>query len=198
MAAIVDSIPKITPDFAYMHRFNKPGATTVSLTRGILNKSTRVGGFKVVLVPVGTNRLAPVKLVTNGEVQWSTPSVEEVLAEFKMLRSAIRRYNFHALLIFSAILPRPCDFEVTGSLVLAVNTRLKAWCRDEPNQAFIDCSEQFIHQQGDLMGEPRAELFTVEDALHLNKRGLHHLADAWRECLRPHALKHLARVARRK
>ena len=182
LGLVVDSIMKIVPDFDHIFHLMKPGASMRSMADEIEKGKIRIGGFRALWFHVGTNAAAPVAVHVDGVQRMVAPSVDDVMAQYRRLKNTIRFYNRDALLLFSSVLPRLCDFETTGALVLAVNTRLKTWCRGEANTCFVDVYEEFTHKSGQHMGEPKRHLFSSKDDLHLSREGLVHLADV----LRPH------------
>ena len=196
---VTDSMVKLVPGYDHLLHEYRPGLTITDLTRLILDGEIKVSMHAVLWLHIGTNSLAPRPRrwrERDDRIIAEVNSVPRLMAEVKRLKSAIRRYNRRAMVVFSAVLPRPCDDRETGPVVAAFNARLKAWAATELRVAFVDSATPFLYTRGPQHDRPRRELFNSK-GLHLSQSGEHTLATFWSTHLCEKGLRALARQALR-
>ena len=122
-----------------------------------------VKGFDIILVQAGTNDLSN---IVKQNLLWCT-DLQDVLDRYVALNTMIRRRNKHAVLLFSAVLPRLNDFGIYAPLAYGLNFALSKWCaKSGGRRVFVDSAKLFM-----LNGRPRATAFSQSDGLHLNGFG---------------------------
>ena len=188
---VTDSIPKLIPGFGHLYHDLRRGATVTDIIRDVRRGYIKIGGHNAVLLHVGTNSLRVKRNSCAPEPDFLIPA-KDVIAQLTQLRDAIRAINYHCIIIFSSILPRPCDHDQTGPEIELINAAMKAWAQSEMRVAFIDSAAPFTYQDGALRGQPQEALFTHRDWLHLNNDGLHLLAKSWEAHLSPSGLRAIA------
>jgi lysophospholipase L1-like esterase len=93
-------------------------------------------------------------------------SVYEIISFFNNLITLIRSIIPQTHIVFSSILPRPCDYLDTSAKVKQINKLLEGQCK-ERNCQFIHSCRPFFK-----FGKPVHSLFAVKDkGLHLNLEG---------------------------
>lgn len=112
-----------------------------------------VSGYSVILLHVGTNDIG------NGSGE------QEIVRSMDGLMTDIRQFNREALIVVSAILPRPRDYEATVLLTHQVNAGLEHLCGATEGSLFIRSYTQF-------MARKRVSHEFYVDGLHLNSEGV--------------------------
>lgn len=129
-----------------------PGADIFDLEYYILNGYVRLD-FDILLIHVGTNNI-------------NNCQIADFDYRFNRLISSIQRLLApHTQLLFSAILPRPVDYDYTKNFVVAVNKLLRGIC-SRRNVQFIKTYKAVVK-----FGEPITELFSTMCRLHLSHPG---------------------------
>ena len=91
--------------------------------------------------------------------------VTTITERFKSLLNAIREDNPKIVILVSAILPRPFDFEENKDNLVETNNSLKALCEE-----FTFCEYLPSYKPVMFQGKPRHTHFD-EDGLHLSQTG---------------------------
>ena len=84
----------------------------------IYNRTVSVGGRRVIVIHLGTNGIC---YRTWAQSSTQESRLQELLLQAQQLFTAIRKYNSTCLVIFSAVLPRKCDWAQTKELCIAFN-----------------------------------------------------------------------------
>ncbi|XP_045159243.1 uncharacterized protein LOC123524817 [Mercenaria mercenaria] len=117
----------------------------------------------VTIIHVGTNDINP----RNPNEEYS---VDDIISFYNNMITLIRNVNPHTHIVFSSILPRPCDYEQTKDKIKQVNQLLEVKCKERYCQ-FIHSFRPFFKY-----GKPVRALFAVRDkGLHLNLEGTRQL-----------------------
>ena len=149
VAIISDSIAKHVDHIDFAEVWAYPGAHVHSLTAKIRHSLIPVGQFDILIFHVGTNDI-------------HTLSPKDLLVEFSDLISATRELS-HARIAISSILPRPVDFDLTGSKIKGINKEIEALCKRR-HLHFISSYRRFF-----AYGLPIRSMFAIRDGgLHLN------------------------------
>lgn len=191
---IGDSIPKsIHPDAIKdtelsIHR----GADFQRLTNKISNnsKTVNVKGFKYILVHLGTNSVASLVHHNNMRLQEIRATgfpdrpllgPAHIFTDFKCLIHKIWEVNPDCTIIFSAILPRPCDHQITYDIVKEVNALIRDHCLESSDSAKLIYNPTFLRFQHAL--QPKTDCYNMRDGLHLSKKGVEELTQAFQIAL---------------
>ena len=160
-----DSIGKALPTHRDWTLHTLSGKTFKDATQKIVSGEIRIGGIRVAVFHLGTNSLDYRSWRHKGSWQEHLPVVQE---ELKAIYQAVRRFNATRFIMFSSVLPRGCDWELTRDLYIAFNCFLRSFARDK-HCGFMPTYYSFIHKDGVRKGRPLAGLFAVRDGgLHLN------------------------------
>lgn len=152
---ISDSIAKDVSGIWHTKVIAFPGINIARLSARIQNAHFLVSK-PFTIIHVGTNDI-------NSRENYS---VDEIISFFNNLITLIRSINSHTHIVFSSILPRPCDYMDTSAKVKQVNKLLEGLCK-ERNCQFIHSFRPFFK-----FGKPIRSLFAVKDkGLHLNLEG---------------------------
>jgi len=154
-----DSIARNVPDLRGFENQAKGGETTRSLQMRIANGHIKVGGFRVIVIHVGTNDIA------NGK------TAEDIVFYYDNLIQAIRRQNQTATLVVSAIIPRWLDDGHTKPVIAKANQLLQRNADRKWACLFLRSDKLFR-----FSGMVRKE-FYQQDTLHLNVLGSKRLRD---------------------
>ncbi len=118
---LVDFIPKYVNAKYTKVSFHK-GNKIQNLTDQIkFNKDTDLANCDLILIMVGTNDIS--HLVDSGLIK--TVTVHDIMHKYEALCKVIRRYNRHANLIFSAILPHAHKSNLFFPLIFGLNFALE-------------------------------------------------------------------------
>ena len=132
-----------------------PGINVSRLTQKISKGWVDIDSEYVIL-HVGTNDI-------------NSLTVSEICASFNDLISIVGQKSSCEILV-SSVLPRPIDFEVNGSKVIALNHSLEKLCKSR-RITFLRSFKPFV-----AYGTPRREYFATRDGgLHLNFEGTRRL-----------------------
>ena len=105
--------------------------------------------------------------------------------EVKALYSSVRRFNATCFIVFSAVLPRGCEWQLTQELYLAFNRFLQNFARGK-HCGFMPTFTSFIYKDGPRKEGPIESLFAVRDGgLHVNLLGAMFLQTVSRWHCRP-------------
>ena len=168
------------------------GKTFKDATERILAGDIRVGGLRVVVFHLGTNSMD--HRGWGGRLSWQQ-HLASMQEEVKALYRSVRRFNATCFIIFSAVLPRGCDWQHTQELYLAFNRFLRRLAR-EKHCGFMPTFTSFIHKDGSMKGRPISSLFAIRDGgLHLNLVGRQVFADRFKMALSPKQLHSMATAA---
>ncbi len=142
----------------------------------------RVGGLRVIFLHAGTNGID--YRVWGGRLTWEK-RLKEMEQEVIQFYKAVRTYNASVFIIFSSVLPRPCDWDKTGKLVVAFNQYMKLFARTH-KCGYAPLYSSFIHKKEERTrdpvtgkervvverGSPLRHFFAIRDkGLHLNLSG---------------------------
>ena len=159
---ISDSIAKDVDGIWHTKVSPFPGINLARLSSRIQNTPSLVAK-PFTLIHVGTNDI----ISRNSSDDYS---VEEIISFYNNLITIIRDINADTHIVFSAILPRPCDYDITKNKVKSVNDKLSDKCKERKCQ-FIHSFRPFFKN-----GKPDRSLFAVRDkGLHLNLEGTRRL-----------------------
>ena len=129
-----------------------PGAGIVDIEYYI-NKGWIKLNFDVIIIHIGTNDVC--KFTIHEFDYW-----------FNRLISIVNsRRSLNSKVIFSAIIPRPLDYDETGYYVISVNSLLRRICQRRDIQ-FVCTYRPFVKY-----GMPDCVLFSPLCNLHLNHKG---------------------------
>ena len=106
--------------------------------------------------------------------------VTHILDRYKALREFIRWRNSHAVILFSAILPRDSrSFAQYAPYIYGINFALEKLCaKSSGSCVFVDTWKFLMNGN-----RPRDELFAKRDDLHLCGFGDDRLQHCWRQAL---------------
>ena len=162
-----------------------PDATTF-----IYNRTVLVGGRRVIAIHLGTNGVC---FKTWARANTEEEVLRDLLVQVQQLYTAIRKFNSTCFIIFSAILPRKCDWCVTKSLVFSFNKNLKKFCKQK-HCGFMPTFTYFAVAKGPEKGDPLPGLWAVRDGgLHLNIPGRFLFSERFKSALHPKQLGEMAR-----
>ena len=126
-----------------------------------------MGGLRVIVFHLGTNNMD--HWGWSGKVSWQLQLAS--MQEVKALYRSVRHFNPTCFIVFSAVLPRRCDWQHTQELYLAFNHFLQSFARGK-HCGFMPTFTSFIYKDGPSKGCPIESLFVVrESGLHLNLVG---------------------------
>lgn len=178
---MTDSIGKLLPGLRDCYHELKIGYTVKRLTEEIYDGSVRVGGLKVILLHMGTNSIDARKWQRFMTWQQRLGQIQD---EFRQFYKAVRTFNGSAFIIFTSVLPRPCDWGTTKCLILALNRFLCQYAR-QTRSGYAPVFTSFVHKKDEKLfdaegkevgmfkkGDPIRNLFADRDGgLHLNLAG---------------------------
>lgn len=177
---ITDSIGKALPSIRNCSHELKSGCTIRGITDDILCRRLLLGGLRVVVFHIGTNSLDA--RAWSRRTTWRV-RLNELRAEILSLYQAVRQCNRSAFIIFSAVLPRKCDWEFTKYLYVEFNTALCSFARSR-SCGFMPTYRGFIHGEGSMKGQPLAHLFAHRDGgLHLSLSGRYIFTERFKSAL---------------
>ena len=187
---LTDSIGKALPSRPQWQHVLLSGKSFPEATSGIHDRSIRVGGRRVIVIHLGTNGLC--YNTWRGKMTPETV-LYELICQVELLFRAVRTFNSTAFIVFSAVLPRRCDWENTKKVVLDFNTKLKAFCKRK-NCGFMPTYSSFSVSRGPEKGNPLPGLWAIRDGgLHLNLPGRHLFTERFKSALHPRQLGVMAR-----
>ena len=135
-----------------------PGASISGIGYYISEGICDVISYNVIIIHVGTNDIR-------------LRSIHQITIFYKALLYQVRYLNKDALIIMSAILPRPVDFNFSQSKVVQVNRILAKLVSQTKNCSYIRTYRRFIRR-----GRPLLKLYKQNKyrqwELHLNKSGI--------------------------
>ena len=124
---IKDSISKALPSHKNWRHELLKGKTFTNVTDSIYNRTILIGGVRVVVIHMGTNSVDYRMWGRGGAGQWEQ-QLEAIKGEVSSLCRAICSFNATSFIIFSAVLPRKCDWQHWGP-VQGVNSSLRPFVR---------------------------------------------------------------------
>lgn len=193
MKVVTDSIGKALPNNKLWTHELMTGKTLSDATQAIYSKQLKVGGLRVIAFHLGTNSV-DYRVWGRQGITWEH-RLEHLKEEVKALYRAVRKYNATCFIVFSAVLPRKCDWQHTELLYKAFNNSLKAFCRSKAC-GFMPTYSSFIHKEGPLKGRPIAQLFAkLDGGLHLNLLGRRLFGERFQMALSPKQLRSMAVAA---
>ena len=170
--------------------------TELSINRGkgfktiveiIVKGDIKLHGWEVILLHLGTNDVADLfrinkerekELIYFGYTNRVLLTPLDIFNSFVALINIIRQRNARAKIIFSAILPRPCDHDQSNSVCHQVNARIKEYCLKTQGMIFNPTFTWFQKH-----GKPVISLFGHYDQLHLSFTGKEVLTQAFQMAL---------------
>ena len=170
---ISDSIIKAVPQLLHLQHICLRGATIRDVRDRIKNGVLDMGNYANIVFHLGTNDCDPRNWQKRFTVQaW----VEIVLKRVRTLLETVKELKPDVCIFFSAIIPRPCDFEVSDPALDAYNSALRHLCQQEMGVAFITMARSFLMGKG-KKAKPRSSYyvkpnFNNKDMLHLNASGV--------------------------
>ena len=114
---VTDSIGKALPTHKLWSHHALSGKTFKDATERIISGDIRVGGLRVIAFHLGTNSMD--HRGWGGKVSWQL-QLSSMQKEVKAL------YRSTCFIVFSAVLPRRCDWQHTHELYLALNCFLRS------------------------------------------------------------------------
>ena len=156
MTIIGDSIIK--------HIMDIDGCTVQSFRGDTISKLTRkiehnVLPYDFIIVHVGTN------------VIHNRASFDDIIKDYYNLIATIRVKHSSVQIIVSAIIPRPCDYYESDTMVRAVNSHLNKVMSKDLNFKFVCTYKPFTY-----CGKPKIGLYArLDGGLHLNAEGSNRL-----------------------
>ena len=153
-----------------------PGDNICRLGDRIARGEVRVSDRCKILIHVGINDINDIFKYDKVK----TTTVVQILDRYKSLRDLIRWRNSHAILLFSAILPRDSRcFSQYSPFIYGINFALEKLCAQSSGSCvFVDTWKFFMNGVS-----PRDELFAKRDGLHLCGFGDERLQHCWRQAL---------------
>ena len=140
------------------------GDTVRRLTDRIAFGEVDVRGYSRILIHVGCNDIS--NLISKGELRYV--SIIQMMDRFRALRNTLRRKNSSALLLFSSVLPRRTGYKLYKPLIHGLNFALEKFCaKSRGTNVFVPSFRVFLSR-----GQPRTELFSESDGLHVNGAGV--------------------------
>lgn len=161
MLILGDSIVKYLPPIEGVEVNCRRGATIGQLNHILASGQVSLQHFDYILFHVGTNN------VDRGH------SVENMCSDYANLVATTKSLNQNIGIIFSAILPRPVDHEITDPIIRSVNKELECSLTKHLGVRFCRSYKPFCYQ-----GKVKRFLFAkLDGGLHLNNLGAQHLRD---------------------
>ena len=189
---ITDSIGKALPNNRLWYHVLMSGKSLSDATERIYEHSIAIGGLRVIVFHLGTNSIC---FRNWGHIMTWQQRLEQLKEEVKSLHQAVRQFNGTAFVIFSAVLPRKCDWMETRELYFGFNRALRQFCRSK-NCGFMTTYNSFIHKSGPCKDQPLAHLFARNDGgLHLNLAGRYIFSERFKMALSPKQLLAMAKCA---
>jgi len=137
---LTDSVPKnvkVKNGMVNVHRGDK----ILQLADRVVFGQVSVKGYGYLLVHAGINDLS----------EWLAKdllkvyTVHDLLYRYKALHKVLRRRNKHAIIMFSAILPRADSFDLYFPLIRGANFALEKWCaKSGGRRVFVPSHVQFL------------------------------------------------------
>ena len=186
---MTDSIGKALPHHQLWEHCLLSGKSFPDATAKIYDRSVVVGGRRVIAIHLGTNGIC--------FRTWARDTMEnrlhELMLQVKQLYTAICTFNATCFIVFSAVLPRKCDWSKTRSLCFNFNHSLKRFCA-EKHCGFMPTYTSFAVKKGQSKGDPLPGLWAVNDGgLHLNLPGRFLFGERFKSALHPKQLGAMAR-----
>ena len=189
---ITDSIGKALPSNRLWSHHALIGKTFKDATERMISGDIRVGGLRVIAFHLGTNSMDYRGWGRMSSWQERLAAMQE---EVKALYRSVRRYNATCFIVFSAVLPRGCDWQHTQELYMAFNRFLRQFAR-EKRCGYLPTFTSFIYKDGPKKGRPIEGLFAIRDGgLHLNLVGRQVFTDRFKMALSPRQLYSMAVAA---
>ena len=163
-----DSIPKYVSEIPNLQNVCLRGATIGRLVDFLTFKLPEERlplTSDIIIIHAGTNN------VLKGA------TVYDVTSQYKVLLQSVKCFFPHATVLCSAIIPRPCDGQLSKFFVQSCNEVICILAARE-NVIFIPTYMVFVHA-----GEVKSYLYASSDLLHLNGMGLSVLTGFYRKCL---------------
>lgn len=182
---ITDSIGKALPiNRTWFHEL-LTGKSLSDATDKIYQGTILVGSLRVIVFHLGTNSID--FRTWGGRMTWQH-RLEQMKQEVLSLFRAVRTFNGTAFIIFSAVLPRKCDWFETRELYFGFNRALRQFCKSR-NCGFMSTYSSFIHKSGPCKDQPLAHLLARNDGgLHLNLSGRYIFGERFKMALSPKQL----------
>ena len=152
MTLIGDSIIKSVSGIdGYSVQFFRRDTISKSANK-ITSKVAKLLPYDYILLHVGTN-----------DIDNRAPFMN-IIKDYANLLGIIRKLHPNVQIIVSAIIPRPCDYEVSDPMVRKVNSHLNKVMSRDMNFKFVFTYKPFTH-----CGKPKVELYAKNDGgLHPN------------------------------
>lgn len=183
---ISDSIGKRVHTIKDCELFVRRGKTFSGIADCIINNMVVVRDRRAILIHVGTNDVSDMlrrqqernrQLNYMGRAQKPPITVEQIVEGFKSVVHQIRRQNRAAKILFSAILPRPTDYNDSEPIIRQVNSQIEAYCWQH-DFIFVYSYKWFCRA-----GLPVKSYFAQNDDLHLSDAGSSRLEQAFQMAL---------------
>lgn len=164
------------------------GKTLSDIGDYISNGSLQIRQFATILIHVGTNDVSNLWQHNNTvgaerrlyDFSFLQPRVpNDIVQGFIALVNLIRQFNSHAVVVFSAIIPRPKDHAVTDSIIRDVNAGIMQYCNKHCDNMIFYPTYKWFSQSG----QPVSAYFAKKDKLHLTDLGSARLRQAFQTCL---------------
>lgn len=138
--------------------------------------------FKHILVHAGTNNVSELissnlrraeEIRFTGLADRPLISPPHIFQEFIDLINTIWEFNSECIIIFSAIIPRPCDHQESDLIIRETNSLIKQYCNNSDKLIFNPTYRWFESQ-----GWPIITYYSYWDRLHLSEQGVRVLTQA--------------------
>lgn len=181
-----DSIGKRVRTIKDCELFVRRGKTFSGISDCIINDMVVVRDRKAILIHVGTNDVSDLlrrqqerkrQLSYMGRAHKPPITVEQIVEGFKSVVFQIRRHNHTAQILFSAILPRPTDYNDSEPIIRQVNNQIEQYCWQH------SCIFVYSYKWFCRAGLPVKAYFAQNDDLHLSDAGSSRLEQAFQMAL---------------
>ena len=162
-----DSIPKNVSEIPNLHNVCLRGTTIGHLIDFLTFKLSEER------LPLTSDNIT-IHTGTNNFLKGAT--VYDVKSQYKVLLQSVKCFFPHAMVLCSAIIPRPCDGQLSKFFVKSCNEVICILAARE-DVIFIPTYMVFVH------AEVKSYLYASSDLLHLNGMGLSVLTGFYRKCL---------------
>ena len=125
--------------------------------------------YGTVLLHVGTNDIANLSDRT---------TFFDLMDRYKLLVDFIKFKCSRAKILILGLIPRPKDFVHTHPLIWGINNALQSWCCLYQYLIFVPAHKAFLQNS-----QPRLNLFSASDLLHLNGLGVYSMERVIRQAV---------------